>query len=199
MKTGSCLAPGDVCNTARSCSTLAPASFFTIFAQLPDSSLLFNSNLSSPSLLPLALKISVSESLPRLTGFWGEQENLPSPVDVNTHSRLGTLQLQEQTQRGFFFHKRLIWDIHTVPAWWDYRHLLNVVICNRKRYFCPHSTNNAKQLPSYFLFSSICHVAEQVFKSKERGRQQCCHFVHEALTIFPFLGPNGPTARQNYT
>lgn len=105
------LAPGDVCNTARSCS-----SFFAIFTPLHHSSLLFNSNLSSPSLLPLALKISVSESLPHLTGFWREQENLPSPVDVNTHSRLAILQLQEQTQQGFFYHKGLIWGIHIVPG-----------------------------------------------------------------------------------
>lgn len=90
--------------------------FFPIFTRLHHSSLLFTSNLSSPNLLPLALKISVYESLPRLTGFWREQENLPSPVDVNTHSRLGILQLQEQTQCGFFYHKGLIWGIHIVPG-----------------------------------------------------------------------------------
>lgn len=37
-------------------------------------------------------------------------------MDVNTHSGLGILQLQEQTQWGFFSHKGLIWGTHIVPG-----------------------------------------------------------------------------------
>lgn len=177
---------------------LAPASFFAIFTQLHHSSLLFNSNLSSPNLLPLALKISVYESLPRLTGFWREQENLPSPVDVNTHSRLGILQLQEQTQQGFSYHKGLIWGIHIVPGeipgtYWI---LWSAIEREISVLTAPTMQNN------YPLISYLAAFGMRLNKClnpRKGGGQQCSHFVREAFVIFPFLGPNGPTALQNYT
>lgn len=48
--------------------------------------------------------------------FWREQGNVPSPVDVNTHSRLEVLQLQQLTDQGFYGHTGIIEDICTVHS-----------------------------------------------------------------------------------
>lgn len=86
--------------------TLLASSLFSTIILFQPAALSFSSvTLPLPLTLTFQATLSINICLwvlpPPHYCFWREQGNLPSPVDVNTHSRLGVPQLQELTDQGF--------------------------------------------------------------------------------------------------
>lgn len=96
----------------RQLSTHSPSS---VILPLP-LTLTFQATISLSPTLSINICLWVCLPPPSPALFWREQGNFPSPVDVNTHSRLGVPQLQELTDQGFYCHTRLIEDICIVHS-----------------------------------------------------------------------------------
>lgn len=182
-------------------------------------------NLSSHNLTfshSLYKYLSLSLSFPPLSPacFWREQGNLPSPVDVNTHSRLGVLQLQELTDQAFYCHTGLIEDICTdhsikTPCCQTQTHLSAnktepkfnftvykvIILCDVS--VCPLFPQNNTAKHNYSFISYLAEWQKCILYSYPRQSRKTTMQPFYASTFYDFLislgGPNGLRALQNYT